>query len=118
MAVGKFFGKIFGKYLIIRQILQTCEISKNYLKPFWLDSQRVNQYKKSNKAQFIIYTDLECLIDKIDRPKNNPENSSTTKVGKLFHQLFQCLQYHRSKAKKIGMIYTEVKLAWKSFVNS
>ena len=32
LAGGKFFGKIFGKYLIIRQILQTCEISKNYLK--------------------------------------------------------------------------------------
>ena len=30
---GKFFRNIFRKYLIIRQILQTCEISKKYLKP-------------------------------------------------------------------------------------
>ena len=29
----------------------------------------------------IIYADLECLIEKIDECKNNPENSSTTKVG-------------------------------------
>ena len=39
-----------------------------------------NQYKKSVKAPFIIYADLECLIDKIDGYKNSAENSSTTKV--------------------------------------
>ena len=42
----------------------------------------LNQYQKSGKAPLIIYTDLECLIPKIDGRKNNPENSSTTKVGK------------------------------------
>ena len=31
---------------------------------------------------FFIYTDLECVIEKIDGYENNPENSSTTKVGK------------------------------------
>ena len=36
-----------------------------------------NQYQ----AQFIIWEDLECLIEKIDGCKNNPESSSTTKVG-------------------------------------
>ena len=40
-----------------------------------------NQYQKSNKEPFIIYADLECLIEKIDRCENNPENSFTTKVG-------------------------------------
>ena len=25
-----------------------------------------NQYQKSNKAPFIIYADLECIIEKID----------------------------------------------------
>ena len=44
-----------------------------------------NQYEKSDKAPFIIYTDLECLKENIDGCKNNPENSSTTKVGK--HQV-------------------------------
>ena len=37
------------------------------------------QYQKSDKAPFIIYPDLECIIEKIDGCKNNPENSSTTK---------------------------------------
>ena len=41
-----------------------------------------NQYQKSDKAPFIIYADLECIIEKIDGCKNNPENSSTTKVNK------------------------------------
>ena len=41
-----------------------------------------NQYQKSDKAPFIIYADLECIKEKIDRCKNNPQNSSTTKVSK------------------------------------
>ena len=39
-----------------------------------------NQYKKSDKAPFIIYADLESLIENYDGCKNNPEKSSTTKV--------------------------------------
>ena len=39
-----------------------------------------NLYKKSGKAPFIIYADLECLIEKIDGCKNNPENSPAAKV--------------------------------------
>ena len=40
-----------------------------------------NQDPKSDKAPFIIYADLECIIEKIDGCKNNPENSSTAKVS-------------------------------------
>ena len=47
-----------------------------------------NQYQKSDKAPFIIYSDIECLIEKIDGWKNNPENSSTTKVGKHIPSVF------------------------------
>ena len=42
----------------------------------------LNQNQKSDKAPFIIYEDLECIIEKIDGCKNNPENSSTKKVSK------------------------------------
>ena len=41
-----------------------------------------NENKKPDKAPFIIYADLECIVEKIDGCKNNPENSSTTKVSK------------------------------------
>ena len=41
-----------------------------------------NQYQKSDKATFIIfYADLECIIEKIDGCKNNPENSSTAEIS-------------------------------------
>ena len=39
-----------------------------------------NKNKKSDKASFIIYADLECIIKKIDGCQNSPENPSTTKV--------------------------------------
>ena len=38
-----------------------------------------DQYQKFDKAPFIIYADLECIIDGC---KNIPENSSTVKVIK------------------------------------
>ena len=40
-----------------------------------------NQYQKSDKAPFINYADLECITEKTDRFKNNPENLSTPKVS-------------------------------------
>ena len=38
-----------------------------------------NQYQQSEIAPFIIYADLECLIETVDGCKNNPGNSATTK---------------------------------------
>ena len=39
------------------------------------------QYMKSDKMQYIIYADIESLIKKIGGCANNPENSSTAKIG-------------------------------------
>ena len=41
-----------------------------------------NQGEKSIKSPFIIYADLECLLEKIDTCYNNPEESSTTETNK------------------------------------
>ena len=41
----------------------------------------LNQHRISDKAQSIIYVDLEPLIENVDGWKNNPERLSTTKVG-------------------------------------
>ena len=43
---------------------------------------KFNQYQKFDKALFVIHADLKNLIEKIDECKLNPENSSTTKIGK------------------------------------
>ena len=40
-----------------------------------------NQYQKSDKARFVIYANLECLIEKNDGCKNNPEKLSTKIVS-------------------------------------
>ena len=34
------------------------------------------------KSTFIIYVDLECLLEKMNTCHNNPEKSSTTKIDK------------------------------------
>ena len=47
-----------------------------------------NQYQKSDKAPFIIYVDLECIIENIDGCKNCPQNSSTTKVTEYIRSGF------------------------------
>ena len=49
----------------------------------------LNQHQKFDKALFIIYADLEYLIEKIDECKNNPENSFTTKVSEHIPSGFQ-----------------------------
>ena len=47
------------------------------------DTKRLefNQYQKSDKAPFIIYADLKCILENIDGYKNNLEKSSTIKVS-------------------------------------
>ena len=42
----------------------------------------LNKYQKSDKAPFVIYSDLESFIERIDGCKSNPQNSFTTKVNK------------------------------------
>ena len=43
---------------------------------------KYNQGEKSIKLQFIIYADLECLLEKISTCNNNLEESSTTEINK------------------------------------
>ena len=40
-----------------------------------------NQYEKPDKVPSFIYANLECIIEKIDGYKKDPENSSTTNVN-------------------------------------
>ena len=47
-----------------------------------------NQYQKSDKAPLIIRADFDYIIQKIDQCKNNPENSSATKLSKHIPSVF------------------------------
>ena len=62
-----------------------------------------SQYQKSDKRLFIIYVDLECKIEKVDRCKNNPENVSTTKVKEHIPSGFSMF---------IISLFRSIKKAW------
>ena len=47
-----------------------------------------NQNEKVDRALFIIYACLECIIEKIEACKRNPENSSTTLLTKDIPSVF------------------------------
>ena len=40
-----------------------------------------NEYRKSDKMPYIIYADIESLIEKVGRCAKNPKGSSTTKIS-------------------------------------
>ena len=62
------------------------------------DILEFNQYQKFDKAIFIIYADLECLREKIDECKRNPENSFTTKISEHIPSRFSILIISSFKA--------------------
>ena len=43
---------------------------------------KYNHGEKSMKLPFLIYTDLECLLEEMSTCQNNPNKSSTTKINK------------------------------------
>ena len=44
-----------------------------------------NQHQQSDKTQYIICPDLECIIKKLDGYGNNPEKSSTAQIAEHFY---------------------------------
>ena len=70
-----------------------------------------DENQKSDNTLYIIYADLEFLIKEVGECKNNPEKPSTKNQMKIFHQLFQYLQYCKLNKCKISMIHTDVKIA-------
>ena len=63
-----------------------------------------NQGQMSHKVPFIIYEDLECIKEKINGCKNNPK--------------FIYNKSKRAYSIRFFIMYAEVKIVWKSFVNS
>ena len=70
---------------------------------------KFNHGEKSMKLPFVIYADLECLLEKMSTCINNPNESSTTKINKhtpsgysifthcLFDKSKNTLNYYRGK---------------------
>ena len=77
---------------------------------------KYNHDEKSMRTPFIIYADLECLLEKMNACHDNPEKSSTTKANA--HLLvIRCLRIVRLMQQEISLIIIEVKIIWISFVS-
>ena len=63
---------------------------------------KYNQGEKSIKLPFIIYADLECLLEKMSTCYNNPKESSTTEINEhvpLGYSLFTHFSFDKTKNK-------------------
>ena len=65
------------------------------------------QYRKSDKAPFIIYADLESSIEKIDGCKNNREKSSRIKVSKHIPSGFPIPTLSKKLSKKLQQFFAK-----------
>ena len=80
---------------------------------------KYNYGEKSLKAPFIIYADLECLLEKMHSCQNNFEKSYTEKKKlSICFLVTHCLQVVRLTQQKSNLIVTEAKIVWKSFVKT
>ena len=68
---------------------------------------KYNHGEKSIKLTFVVYPDLECLLEKMNTCYNNPEESSTTKINKHI----QYLPIVHSINQIANLIIIEVKIA-------
>ena len=63
---------------------------------------KYNHGEKSMKLLFLIYADLECLLEKVSTCQNNPNKSSTTKINKHTpsgYSIFTSCSFDESKNK-------------------
>ena len=63
---------------------------------------KYNHTEKNMRAPFIIYADLECLPEKMSTCRNNPKQSSTTKINKHTtsgYSLFTCSSFDTKENK-------------------
>ena len=63
---------------------------------------KYNHGEKSMKLPFVIYADLECLLEKMSTCQNNPNKSSTSKINKHTpsgYSIFTSCSFDESKNK-------------------
>ena len=76
---------------------------------------KYNHLEKSMKVPFIIYADLEPLLEKINTNWNSPEKSSTTKIN-IHLLVIHCLVIVHVMLQETHLIIIEENIIWKDFV--
>ena len=72
---------------------------------------KYNQGEKSIKLPFIIYADLECLLEKMDTCYNNPNESSTIEINKHTQSGYSLFTHCSFDETKNKLDYYRVKIA-------
>ena len=81
------------------------------------DNERLkcNHREKSMKLKFIIYAELENLLEKTNTCHNNPEKSSTTKINKNRTSGYSLFTYWSFDATKTKLDYYRGRDSMKNF---
>ena len=74
------------------------------------EGNKIIKYNQGEKSPFIIYADLECLLEKISTCYNNPEESSTTEIN-IHCLVICCLHIVHLIKQKISLIIIEAMIA-------
>ena len=77
---------------------------------------KYNYGERSLKAPFIIYADLECLLEKMYSCQNNPEKSYKEKKTK--HTASGNSIFISCSFDPTNLIVTKVKIVWKVFAKT
>ena len=76
---------------------------------------KYNEGEKSMKLPFIIYADLQCLLEKMNACHNNTEKSSTTKINKHTPSGYSLLTHCSFNTTKNKLDYYRGKNCMKNF---
>ena len=76
---------------------------------------KYNEGEKSMKSPFVIYADLECLLEKMNTCHNNPGKSSTTKINKHTSSRYSLFTHCSFDTTKNKLDYYRGKNCMKSF---
>ena len=76
---------------------------------------KYNDGKKSMKVLFIIYADLESLLEKMNTSHNNPKKSSTTKINKHTPSGYSLFTHCSFDTTKNKLDYCSCKNCMKNF---
>ena len=76
---------------------------------------KYNHGEKSVKVPFIIYADLESLLEKMNTCHNNPKKPSTTKINKHTHSAHSLFTHCSFDTTKSRLDYYRGEKCMKSF---
>ena len=102
----------------LKKHIKICENHDYYYVEMPKEDNKILKYnhgQKSMKVPFIIYADLECLLEKLSTCYNNPKKLSTTKINKHTASVYSLFTYCSFDTTKNKLDYYRGKNCMKIF---